>query len=123
MLFDDREFKNIWYRQLYFQFEVIEFENFKLCKMEYDKPIWIEVEHRIFRATRIPPNDLYSSETIVFDTFNKQIFFEAFYAIEGGMRKRGYYLSEIRFNTKDLVFERLRPNPPNTDIECFEEDE
>ena len=123
MFFGDGDGKSIEELQLYYKFEVIEFENWKLCKMEYDKPIWIEIDHRIFRATRIPPHDLYSDETIVFGTYNKEIFSDAFFDINGGMRKRGFYLSEIRFNTKDLVFERLRLNPPNMDIECFEEDE
>lgn len=123
MFFDDEEFENIEYLQLYFQIEVVEFENWKLCKMPYDKPIWLEVKHRFFRATRIRPNDLYSNETIVLETFNREIYSEAFDSIEWGMRKRSYYLCEIRFNTKDLVFERLRLNPPKSDIECFEEDE
>ncbi|MCL5804534.1 MAG: hypothetical protein M1306_04430 [Candidatus Thermoplasmatota archaeon] len=117
---DDNEFEEL---QLYLNMEVMDFEELshKVTELEYDMPVNVQINHKIFKVTHVPATpDM--GETIIFGDYTNSTFCDDFSDINSLMQGKGYELLEILYKTHELVYARInRRNTVNLDF--YEEDE
>jgi hypothetical protein len=111
--------------QLFLNLEVMGFEELsrKISDLEYDMPVHVEIGHRIFRVTHVPPIAFCIDESIVFGSYTTRVFCDDFCEIEDLMKDKGYELWEIRFKTQEIVFMKLTYSRNTQSIDIFEKDE